>query len=294
MSYIGVEPTVGTYILLDDISSSFNGVLTEFDAETGGESVTIQNVNQILCAINGVVQEPTDSVQIGSSATKISFTTAPQAGDSFWCVILGDALPVGQASVTTAKLAADAVTGAKIADSAVDTEHLAASAVETAKINNAAVTNAKIADDAVTLQKIQNNAVTVAKIAADALKAIGAVTPAANRIAMFSGTGDATPTLLDFLDEDDMSSDSATAIASQQSIKAFLGSVAIIQYKGTSVETIGTSWTTRVLNTETDPQSFVSLSANQITIPAGTYYIKARAPVQIDNANTSYRSFKNL
>ena len=52
------------------------------------------------------------------------------------------------------------------------------------------------------------------------LAAIAALTSAANKIPMYSGSG--TATLLDFKDEDNMSSDSATALASQQSIKAYV------------------------------------------------------------------------
>ena len=59
-----------------------------------------------------------------------------------------DAAHLASSSVTTAKVNADAITGAKIADDALDSEHYTDGSIDTAHLAADAVTGAKIADDA--------------------------------------------------------------------------------------------------------------------------------------------------
>jgi hypothetical protein len=88
-----------------------------------------------------------------------------------------DAAHIASSAVTTAKINADAVTGAKIADDAIDSEHytdgsidaahIASNAVTTAKINADAVTGAKIADDALDSEHYTDGSIDSAHLAAD-------------------------------------------------------------------------------------------------------------------------------
>lgn len=84
--------------------------------------------------------------------------------------------------------------------------------VSTAKIANSAVTTAKIADGNVSTVKVADGAISFAKIQnIPTMTVIG-------RVAGGTGVSAAIP----ILDEDDMASDSATSLATQQSIKAYV------------------------------------------------------------------------
>ena len=102
---------------------------------------------------------------------------------------------------TTQKSAAGAII---VKDLGIATDKIATSAVTTAKIADSNVTTAKIADSNVTKAKIENVA---------NMKALGNVSGSA-----------AAPAEVAILDEDNMASNSATSLATQQSIKAYADS----------------------------------------------------------------------
>ena len=129
-------------------------------------------------------------------------TFASGAVDSVSTQLSGGAIIVKDGGVTTAKIADDAVTTAKIASSAVTTTEIADNNVTTSKIADSNVTTAKLADGNVTKAKIEN---------------------VANMKVLGNTSGSSTPPQeVSILDQDDMSSDSATALATQQSIKAYV------------------------------------------------------------------------
>jgi len=78
--------------ILDDISSSFTGVVTSFSLSTGGISVTPLNAQQLIITLGGVIQKPGTDYTVSSST--ILFTSAPEAALSFSGISLGPAAPI--------------------------------------------------------------------------------------------------------------------------------------------------------------------------------------------------------
>ena len=118
MAYIGRDIRTGAFRQLDDISSGFDGSDTTHTMQVNSTNVSVGDVNQILLSLGGVIQKPgTDFTVSGSTLT---FTTAPAANTTFFAILLGSdnggTVTPTDASVTTAKILDDAVTGAKLAD----------------------------------------------------------------------------------------------------------------------------------------------------------------------------------
>ena len=76
---------------------------------------------------------------------------------------------VADLGITTAKLAADAVTAAKIADDVVDSEHLAAGGIDTEHLAADSVDGTKIADDAIDSEHYTDASIDLAHLAADSV-----------------------------------------------------------------------------------------------------------------------------
>ena len=92
MAYIGKSPTIGNYIELDDISSSFNGSTTTFNLTSGGSAVLPQTDANAIISISGVVQYTSAYAISGST---ITFSSAPLSTDNFSGRVLGDSRDIG-------------------------------------------------------------------------------------------------------------------------------------------------------------------------------------------------------
>ena len=106
MPYIGKQLSNGNYLKLDDISSSFDGSTTTFSLTNGGSAYYPGSELSILVSVGGVIQEPESAYQISND--EITFANAPTAQDSFFCVVLGDAIGInvpGNNTVNGAQMA---------------------------------------------------------------------------------------------------------------------------------------------------------------------------------------------
>jgi len=167
--------------------SGFNPVKFTFYGNGSANTFTLtansvsKNPNNFRVDVNGVLQEP--DVDYVLSGYDVIFTTTPLLNEKIVIVAnntvgVYDIIP-SAGSVTTDKIAYQAVIADKIADSnvttiklaneAVTTDKLALTSVTTDKIFNSAVTTNKIALTAVTTDKIALTAVTTDKLATNAV-----------------------------------------------------------------------------------------------------------------------------
>jgi hypothetical protein len=113
MAYIGKQPVVGNFQVCDAISV-VNGQAA-YTMQVASANVNPENANHMLVSLNGVLQKPGSSFTI--SGATITFASNLATGDVIdFIILLGNVLDIGTPSdgtVTTAKLADDAVTAAK-------------------------------------------------------------------------------------------------------------------------------------------------------------------------------------
>ncbi|BDB52207.1 hypothetical protein [Flavobacterium ammonificans] len=176
-------PTTGTLATLDGTETLTNKTLTSptMTAPTLGvaTATSINGLTPTALATGFTIAGGTASktLTVSGDATVSGTTSGTNTGDQT-ITLTGDvtgsgtgsfAATIGTGKVTTATIAADAVTSAKIADGTIIVGDLADDAIETAKIKNANVTTTKLADAAVTSAKIADGTIVAADLADSAV-----------------------------------------------------------------------------------------------------------------------------
>ena len=120
MAYLGRDLTSGNYLKLDDITSQFDGSLTEFNLTNGGQAFYPGSSYSLLVSLSGVIQEPESAYTINQNT--IVFASAPSELDEFFCIVLGIAVNIGvpgDGTVDTGKVKDGAITREKLAEDAL-------------------------------------------------------------------------------------------------------------------------------------------------------------------------------
>jgi hypothetical protein len=113
MAYLGRQPLVGNYQVLDAITATTTDT---YALTKDAVAVFPQTPSNCIVSLNGVIQAPVSSYTI--SGSNIVFASALTASDSIdFITVLGDVLNIGTPSdntVTTAKLADTSVSAIKL------------------------------------------------------------------------------------------------------------------------------------------------------------------------------------
>ena len=150
MPFIGTQPDVGGYSVLDNLTAS---ATASYTLQKDSANFVPSSANQLLVSLNGVIQKPGTSFTVSGST--LTFSSALTSSDSIdFILAMGEPLLIGTPSdgtvstakiatdaVSTAKIAADAITAAKLADNAVVTANIVDDAITTAKMNASMVTH---------------------------------------------------------------------------------------------------------------------------------------------------------
>ena len=124
MPFIGTQPEVGGYSVLDALTAS---ATASYTLQLNSANFIPNTANQLLVSLNGVIQKPGSSFTVSGST--LTFSSALTSNDSIdFILAMGEPLLVGTPS-----------------DGTKNADKLATNAVSTAKIASSAVTNAKVA-----------------------------------------------------------------------------------------------------------------------------------------------------
>ena len=123
MAYIGRQSIIGNFVKLDSITV-VNGQAA-YTMQNGGSNFTdYESVNQFLISLNGIIQAPTDSFTVSGST--LTFASNLATGDVIdFVMVFGNSLSAGtptDATITAAKLTANAITGQTAETSIADSD----------------------------------------------------------------------------------------------------------------------------------------------------------------------------
>ena len=97
MSYIGKEPQVGAYHMLDSLTAS---ATADYTLQLDGVNFVPESANHLIVSLNGVIQKAGSSFTVSSST--LSFSSALTSSDSIDFVLsLGNVLDIGTPSDST-------------------------------------------------------------------------------------------------------------------------------------------------------------------------------------------------
>ena len=103
MPYIGHNPTqAGSFVLLDDIASGFDGSDVTFTLQIGGVDIT-PTADNLIIALDGVIQHSPEAYSVSGST--LTFTAAPASGVDFYGMLMGQSASIGQGSIGADELA---------------------------------------------------------------------------------------------------------------------------------------------------------------------------------------------
>ena len=109
MAYLGKQPTVGNFVILDSISATATDT---FALTSASVAYAPQSANHCIVSLNGVIQAPISSFTI--SGTNIVFASALTTDDTIdFIQVLGDVLNIGTPSDGTVGIAKLSATGTK-------------------------------------------------------------------------------------------------------------------------------------------------------------------------------------
>ena len=170
MPFIGTQPEVGGYSVLDALTAS---ATASYTLQKDSANFVPSSANQLLVSLNGVIQKPGSSFTVSGST--LTFSSALDSSDSIDFIIsMGEPLLVGTPSdgaVNTTQLATNAVSSAKIASSAV-TDVKVASGVSASKLTTGTLPHLQLPAGSV-LQTLQGSKTDTSAISSTSFTDIG-------------------------------------------------------------------------------------------------------------------------